>query len=221
MKKYYYTYYSYEVGIENCRGYIGKRECVCLPEEDVKYFGTFKDKTFNPVNKIIIGVFETREEALKSEVHLHYLFNVSKEPHFANKAKQTSTKFSYCPKTEEVSGEFNSMFGKKNPSVSERMKLQTGELNHMFGRTGELHPRPWLGKKNPALSEKNKLRTGELNPMFGKKNPAQSERMKLRTGELNSNFGKKWWVNNEGEIYYKDESPGPEWQNGMKWKHEG
>jgi len=49
-KKYFYVYYSYEPW---GRGYIGKRECWCLPEEDTKYFGSFRDKTFKPTEKII------------------------------------------------------------------------------------------------------------------------------------------------------------------------
>jgi len=48
--KHFYVYYSYE---EYGRGYIGKRECKYLPEEDVNYFGSFKDKTFKPTQKII------------------------------------------------------------------------------------------------------------------------------------------------------------------------
>ena len=51
MKKYFYVYYSYE---EFGRGYIGSRICKCLPEEDIKYFGSYKDKTFNPTEKIIL-----------------------------------------------------------------------------------------------------------------------------------------------------------------------
>ena len=51
-KKYFYVYYSYEPW---GRGYIGKRECWCLPEEDVKYFGSYRDKTFKPTEKIIFS----------------------------------------------------------------------------------------------------------------------------------------------------------------------
>jgi hypothetical protein len=40
-KEYYYTYYSYE---EYGRGYFGSRSCKCLPEEDTKYFGSFRIK---------------------------------------------------------------------------------------------------------------------------------------------------------------------------------
>ena len=103
-------------------------------------------------------------------------------------------------------GELHPMFGRKRPDQSERMKLQTGELNPMFGRTGELNP--MFGTKNPALAERNRtqIRAGELAPMYGK------------TGELSPLFGRKWWVNSEGETYRGFEAPGPEWQNGRKWR---
>lgn len=90
-KEYHYTYYSYE---EWGRGYIGSRTCKCLPEEDVKYFGSFKDKTFKPTQKIILkGDYTTRAEADADEVLLHNYFEVDINPHFANLARQTSTKF--------------------------------------------------------------------------------------------------------------------------------
>lgn len=89
----HYVYYSYE---EWGRGYIGVRSCRCLPEEDCKYFGSYTDKSFAPVNKIILCEFATREEALRAEVVLHEFYQVHKNPHFANKSRQTSTKFD-CP----------------------------------------------------------------------------------------------------------------------------
>ena len=90
-KEYHYTYYSYE---EWGRGYFGSRTCRCLPEKDVKYFGSFYDKTFNPTQKIILkDDYATREEADVDEVILHNYFEVDINPHFANRAKQTSSKF--------------------------------------------------------------------------------------------------------------------------------
>lgn len=90
-RKYFYVYYSYE---EYGRGYIGKRECWCPPEEDVKYFGSFSDKTFKPTEKIILETFNNAEEALKSEVLLHIFYEVDINPHFANKLKMVTEKFS-------------------------------------------------------------------------------------------------------------------------------
>jgi hypothetical protein len=93
-KEYYYTYYSYE---EWGRGYIGSRKCKCLPEEDVRYFGSFYDKTFKPTQKIILkDNYATREEVYADEIILHDYYDVANNPHFANQAKQTSTKF-YVP----------------------------------------------------------------------------------------------------------------------------
>jgi len=86
----HYVYYSYE---EWGRGYIGVRSCHCSPENDCKYFGSFYDKTFKPTNKIVLTEFSDREEALAAEIKLHDFYQVHKNPHFANKTKQTSTKF--------------------------------------------------------------------------------------------------------------------------------
>jgi hypothetical protein len=96
-KEYYYTYYSYE---EWGRGYFGSRGCKCLPEEDINYFGSFKDKAFKPTQKIIFkSDYATREEAYADEIILQEYYKVVENPHFANRAYQTSTKF--CIPTEE------------------------------------------------------------------------------------------------------------------------
>jgi len=98
-KEYYYTYYSYE---EWGRGYFGSRGCKCLPEEDIKYFGTFRDKTFRPTHKIILkDNYATREEAYADEIILHDYYDVANNPHFANRAKATSTSFYYIATEEE------------------------------------------------------------------------------------------------------------------------
>ena len=94
-KEYYYTYYSYE---EWGRGYFGSRGCKCLPEEDIKYLGSSKDKTFKPKYKIILkDDYATREEAYADEIILQEHYKVVENPHFANESYQTSTQF-YVPK---------------------------------------------------------------------------------------------------------------------------
>jgi hypothetical protein len=121
MKKYHYVYHSYE---EWGRDYIGVRSCNCLPEEDTKYFGSFKDKTFSPTEKTILFVCETRKEAAEIEIELHDFFDVAVNPKFANQAKATSTKFDTTgvtagPRTKEwkqaqserVSGKNHPQFG--------------------------------------------------------------------------------------------------------------
>ena len=99
LAEYHYTYYSYE---EYGNGYIGSRTCKCLPEEDIKYFGSYKDKNFKPTQKIILkDDYSTREEAYDDEIILQEYYKVVENPHFANRAYQTSTKF-YVPKEQAV-----------------------------------------------------------------------------------------------------------------------
>ena len=163
MKKRHYVYHSYE---EWGRDYIGCRSCDCLPEEDTKYFGSFRDKTFKPTGKTILFVCETRKEVVEIEIKLHDLFDVAVNPQFANRSKQTSTKFdttsvSAGPLTEEH---------KKKISVA---------------KTGKTHTEA----QKKANSKRN---SGEKNPMFGvpkteAQKKAQSEKM---SGENNQNYGK-------------------------------
>ena len=104
--KYFYVYYSYEPW---GRGYIGKRECECLPEEDVKYFGSYRDKTFKPTEKIVLEIFSTLHEVLEAEILLHEFYQVDKNPHFANIVRATTTGFYYS-----ASGKDNHFYGKKH-----------------------------------------------------------------------------------------------------------
>lgn len=130
-KKYHYTYYSYQ---EWGMGYFGSRSCDCLPEEDVNYFGSFSDKTFKPTHKIILkSDYLTREDAVIDEIILHNFYEVDKNTHFANKAKQTSKKF-----------------------ITTSM---VGEKNHFYGKTHneETKRKISLVHKGKTISEKGKL----------------------------------------------------------------
>ena len=127
MNKYFYVYYSYE---EYGRGYIGKRECECLPEKDVRYFGSIKDKTFNPTQKIILETFDIVEEALEAECVLHDFYEVDKNPHFANRAKQTSTGFYYKLSHEEAKkrGQEIKESGLGICGLSKEQRIKNGKL---------------------------------------------------------------------------------------------
>lgn len=161
MKKYFYVYYSYE---EYGRGYIGKRECNCLPEEDVNYFGSFKDKFFRPTQKIILETFNTVEEALEAECALHDFYEVDKNPHFANKAKQTSKKFYYIAPIEKMLGENNpakrSEVRKKLSSIAKNRKASEETRRKMSeAHKGKISPKGMLGKK---LTEDQKQKIRDL-----------------------------------------------------------
>ena len=163
MKKYFYVYYSYE---EFGNGYIGKRECKCLPEEDINYFGSFRDKTFKPTQKIILETFDSVEDALEAECVLHDFYKIDKNLHFANKAKQTSKKFYYINPSENMIGENNPAKrpevrkkisdAAKNRKASEETKRKMSK-SHM----GRISPKGMLGKKHTE-QQKQKMRENKV-----------------------------------------------------------
>ena len=148
-KKYHYTYYSYE---EWGMGYFGSRSCDCLPEEDINYFGSFRDKTFHPTQKIILkDDYQTREETIVDEIILHQFYEVGKNPHFANRAKQTSKKFIFY----DMVGEKNPFYGKTHTEETKKILEETTK------ERWKNQPHPWIGKKHSEetkqkLKEKNK-----------------------------------------------------------------
>jgi hypothetical protein len=133
MKKYHYVYYSYESW---GRGYIGKRTCKCQPQDDVQYFGSFSDKTFNPGNKIIIACFNTSEEALAAEIALHEFYDVAVNPHFANRARQSSKFFNTegVAKAAEHKEKIRlSNLGRKRSEESKR-RMSEAKKGNTYGR---------------------------------------------------------------------------------------
>ena len=230
----HYVYYSYE---EFGRGYIGCRTCECLPEED-QYMGSFTDETFNPTNKIILETFSTREEALQAEVDLHKFYQVDKNSHFANKARQKTTGFYYSFKgairTEEYKKKMSERLKGREikpewiEKMKENLKPAFGEDNHFYRKNHTEKSKkeisnslkeyyannshPWSGRKH---SEESKVKfriknSGENNPNFGK---IQSEetKEKVRLAKI----GKNWWSNQMEEKFCK-ECPGEGWKLGRK-----
>jgi hypothetical protein len=132
-KEYHYTYYSYE---EWGMGYFGSRTCRCLPEEDVKYFGSFSDKSFKPTQKIILkDDYATREEAYADEIILQQYYKVVENPHFANRSYQTSTGFSRkgmisCNKGKKMSEEQKIKLSNiaKGRKMSEEQKIKLSNI---------------------------------------------------------------------------------------------
>ena len=160
MKKYFYVYYSYE---EYGRGYIGKRECKCLPEEDVKYFGSFTDKTFKPTQKIILKTFGSVEDALEVESILHDFYEIDKNPHFANRARQTSKKFYYINPSENMLGENNpakrpEVRKKISDSAKKRVLSEETRRKISSSNMGKKSPKGMLGKK---LTEEQRQKVRE------------------------------------------------------------
>jgi len=178
-KKYFYVYYSYEPW---GRGYIGKRECECLPEEDVKYFGSYRDKTFKPTEKIILETFDTLEKVLQAEILLHDFYQVDKNPHFANRAKATSTGFYFS-----ANGKDNPFYGGKfENDVIEKIRnyqLSLGE-NHI-SKSEEFKKRRaerCRSENGPSKSDEAKAKMGvnisKALLTLGDQHPSKSEQFK-------------------------------------------
>ena len=196
MKKYFYVYYSYEqFGL----GYIGKRECKCLPEEDIKYFGSFKDKTFKPTEKIILKTFDSVEEALEAECALHDFYEVDKNPHFANRAKQTSHKFYYvCPK------ELRSLL--ISPEAKEKLRLsKLGENNP--AKRPEVREKLKEARNKRITSEETKIKMSQSHKgkpgTYGMKDKFNSEEVKQKMRDNRVKFNNKIWKirDPEGKIH--------------------
>jgi hypothetical protein len=201
-KEYHYTYYSYE---EWGRGYFGSRTCKCLPEEDKKYFGSFKDKTFKPTQKIILkSDYATREEAYADEILLHDYFEVDINPHFANRSRQTSTKFR-CPaevfRTKEfrekassrTKGEKNPMYGRKRPDWVEIMKNVPKDVRRNAGIKGG----KVSGNENKRLGRGICGLTPEERSKNSKKNYENGVGIASLTFEEKSQAGKKGSAKNK------------------------
>jgi hypothetical protein len=183
----HYVYYSYE---EWGRGYLGCRSCKCEPEEDASYFGSFTDPQFKPTQKIVLDSFETRKEALEAEILLHVFFDVVKNPHFANRAKQTSSGFYY----EKITPEHRAAISKANRGrvVSYETRQKQSESHKRIGADPEVkRKRSESAKKKPPvteetrkkLSEAQKKRTPEQNRRKGRPGRPQSEEHRKKRAE--------------------------------------
>lgn len=132
--RWHYVYYSYE---EWGRGYIGKRSSTVPPEKD-PYLGSFSDPTFNPNSKIILATFDTSAQALEAEVALHAFYCVDKNPHFANKAKQTSTRFAWSGDLTKILGPKQERSRRSKISAAQRSGSR-GFFYHLISPSGLTH----------------------------------------------------------------------------------
>jgi len=150
LKEYHYVYYSYE---EYGRGYFGSRTCKCLPEEDVKYFGSYSDNTFNPTQKIILkSDYFTREEAYDDEIILQQYYKVVENTHFANKAYQTTSKFFYIP-TKNSS--------KKRKSMSQEQKNKLSNIAKGRKMSEEQKQKISESNRNKKVSEETRKKMSD------------------------------------------------------------
>ena len=198
MSKHFYVYYSYE---EFGRGYIGSRGCKCLPEEDLRYYGSFWDKTFKPTGKIILAEFDNRRDAYDAEVVLHKFYDVVNNPHFANQSRALTSGFTtegrVAPNrgkkaSEETRRKIGEASKGRRPSEETRKlksKQMSGEGNHMYGRTHTPEAREKIGaaQRGKTISEEHRQRIIEGNK--GKTLP-EEQKKKLGAWERDETYRK-------------------------------
>ncbi len=131
-------------------------------------------------------------------------------------------------------GEDNPMFGKErpdrreawlgdnNPQRKEENREKTrqrvsGEGNPQFGKTGEANS--FFGKHHTEETKQLLAKINRENPTLGMlgKRHSKEARDKMR-GPRPTMSGKKHWVNEEGKTIRSRECPGPQWQQGRKWR---
>jgi hypothetical protein len=97
--KIYYTYrLTYQEPDRNIKKYyIGYRGCRTLPHLDNYYSSSKTVKTLQKkyLEKKILGIYFTHDEALANEVLYHATFEVDTNEAFLNKARQTTTAFHF------------------------------------------------------------------------------------------------------------------------------
>jgi hypothetical protein len=126
------VYNSFESGPSG-RDYIGKHS-TDDPYDD--YRGSFKDKSFNPDNKIVIAYATSPEGAVWLEQRFQKVFNVVEDNQFANRSYQTSSGFDTTgtkwvrtqEQIENLKRSFNKPETKAKRSVANR-----GENNPRYG----------------------------------------------------------------------------------------
>ena len=229
-KKYHYTYYSYE---EWGMGYFGSRSCDCLPEEDVNYFGSFTHKNFHPTQKIILkSDYPTRADAMRDEVILHDYYDVAANPHFANRAKQTSTRFTQAgvsPSVETRKKLSKAGKGKKRSEETKQKMSKSFSGKYVSEETREKLRQAGLGKKLSPETIRKREETRRKNYENGPKKVISEETRKKisqtltgrKVGPFSEEHRRKISEANKGKTFVMLEETKKKISETMKGKHSG
>lgn len=102
---------------------------------------------------------------------------------------------------------------------SEERILEQALLD-MFGNTEQCYNLMTEASHGPVMRGKDNPSFGLGDNHWNKGLKRSSETVQKLSHSLignNRTKGKKWWVNKAGERKMSEQSPGPEWKNGMKW----
>lgn len=210
--KHHYVYRSYEpLG----RSYIGKRSCLCLPEEDTQYLGSYSDPDFFPTQKEILAICESSEHALQVEIFFHEFYDVGRNPMFANKAKQTSKYFNAegVPKSDQHKQRIKSSLLGLPKSESHRLNLSLAKQGKPVSEACRLAQMAAVKGKPKSSDHRRKIAEGNTGRKMG-----EESKKKMAKKRTENNIGRSWWINDKGITMFRHEKPGPGWQKGRKWK---
>jgi hypothetical protein len=210
------VYDSWEEGPVG-RDYIGKHS---TDDPYDKYLGSFKDKTFDPSNKIIIAYATTPEGAVWLERMFQKVFSVVEDPGFANRSYQTESKFIYGVKGDEnpakrpESGRKISekKKGKPRPDVRER------NLRNNPSKAPEAAAKIAASRRGKKQTAEAKQKVSDYQSGRPKSEETKRKIREARKRQAPPTLGLKQWVNAKGEKVMAKDPPGPDWQNGRKWK---
>ncbi len=188
-KMYHYTYkIHYSTGLF----YIGVRSSECVPEDDTKYIGSSKN-TPNEllIKKEILGIFDTREDALQNEMKHHIVNDVVKNKLYYNLALQNGTGFDCTGKKqtpEHIEKRTSKRIGCKH---SEEAKRKIGNANR-----GRKH-KPHTEEHRQMMS---KMLKGRVSPFKGKKF-SDNERISSYHSRLKYPEEREWYNRKTGETF--------------------
>lgn len=212
--KHHYVYRSYEpLG----RSYIGKRSCLCLPEEDTQYMGSYSDPDFFPTQKEILAICESSEHALTVEIFFHEFYDVVKSPMFANRAKQTSVYFNTegLPKTEQHRDKIREALKGKPKSEDHCKKVSAAKKGNPASEACRLAQIAAVKGKPKSAAHRRKIALA----VTGQTKSAEAK-AKMAQKRTENNLGRSWWVNLAGEVKFQHQQPGPDWIKGRKYPNQ-
>jgi hypothetical protein len=144
---YHIVYLSFEEG-ENGRNYIGKRSTLDLNDG---YLGSYTDNSFSPNSRIILGFYKTAEAAVEAEIQWQNVFDVARNPTFANKSLQRSSGFDTTGL--RYSLKHKKLCPKKKPEeclkISLRMKNNNPMKQPEIAAKAMANRRKYTGSENP------------------------------------------------------------------------
>jgi hypothetical protein len=202
------NHYTYMITVKNPtdarRLYLGVRSCKVIPEEDL-YFGSCKpfrawqkQHGTGCLEKQVLAVWPTREEALSHEILLHDYFDVAANPEFWNQAKQTAEKFHTfkfqpwnkgIPSSEETKQKLREISkgntNRRGKTHTEEAKLKNslahiGKAYHTVPHSEESKAKMSAAKRGKRLSPATEFKKGQT---AHNKGQTWSEEVRLKVSE--------------------------------------